>query len=58
MPENEWVEMLVFQLSRGIVQGMPLESFYEQKGVLQNVDGERPPDAVFEQLDRFCSKGA
>lgn len=32
----------------------PLEAFYEKRGVLQHVDAEKAPEAVFAELARIC----
>ena len=36
----------------------PLVRFYREKGVLQSIDGELPPDAVFAQLDGTIPGGS
>jgi adenylate kinase len=38
-------------------QTKPLEGFYQKRGLLQNVDGNRSPDDVFKDLKRSASGG-
>jgi adenylate kinase len=38
-------------------QTLPLEAFYKKRGVLSNVDGNRAPDDVFNDLKRRASGG-
>jgi adenylate kinase len=38
-------------------QTAPLVRYYEEKGLLSRVDGERSPDAVFAELDRAVPRG-
>jgi len=39
-------------------QTQPLEAFYEKRGLLTNVDGNRRPDEVFRDLERSAKEGA
>jgi adenylate kinase len=38
-------------------QTQPLEGFYQKRGLVQNVDGNRSPDDVFKDLKRSASGG-